>query len=477
VSQPASGANGVNPIHAPLPRVRELVPRALRWAAAAAVLGCLLYALLLVVSWQFSERAASEPFPVAALAGRAAVGFVVLLAVFFAARLVWLSRILADHAFAVLGFLATCFGLVMLAVFFASLFTDTVHWYQMTQEFIAANNEKQRQFLATYDPHKEVEAGLAYYRDLREQELKKAATKEEREKIEARYAKLIAFKRGNLETTAQEKIESARQGIREDASFWSVLTNFLTGYPSSEDEPQNAGIYPALVGSLLLALITMLFAVPVGVGAALYLEEYRSKSWFGNLIQVNINNLAGVPSVVYGILGAFVFVSMFRQLEQVNPAIAARNLLGGGLTLGLLTLPIVIVAAQEAIRAVPKSIREGAYALGATQWQVIRRNVLPMASPGILTGTILAVSRAIGEAAPLVMFGALLDVTQAPGLFNRFTAMPLQIFAWAERPPIHGAEAWQYNAAVTSLLLMILLLGLNAVAIVLRNRAQRHMRY
>ncbi|MCI0379460.1 MAG: phosphate ABC transporter permease PstA, partial [Gemmataceae bacterium] len=285
----------------------------------------------------------------------------------------------------------------------------------------------------------------------------------------------------DLEIDVAEKKVVADMPLRE-TSGWSVFTHFLSHGPSSQ--PQDAGIYPALLGSLWVGLITLLFAVPVGVGAALYLEEYKHSGWLGKLIQVNINNLAGVPSVVYGILGAFVFVELiFKQLENAYPdsGIAARNVLGGGLTLGLLTLPVVIVAAQEAIRAVPSSIRHGAYALGATHWQVIWHNVLPMARPGILTGTILSLSRAIGEAAPLILFGALLFVNQDPSLFTRFTILPMQIFGWADRPAVtvdgETIEIWKYNAAMAIVVLMVMLLAMNAVAIVLRNRAQRRMRY
>jgi phosphate transport system permease protein len=167
---------------------------------------------------------------------------------------------------------------------------------------------------------------------------------------------------------------------------------------------------------------------------------------------------------------------IFKPLEAAGAAVAARNVLGGGLTLGLLTLPVVIVAAQEAIRAVPVTVRHGAYALGATRWQVIWHHVLPLARPGILTGTILALARAVGEAAPLVLFGALLFVNEDPGLFSRFTILPMQIFGWADLPAViegdERVEIWRYNAAMASLLLLTVLLALNAVAIVLRSRTQ-----
>ena len=215
----------------------------------------------------------------------------------------------------------------------------------------------------------------------------------------------------------------------------------LASGPSSE--PEEAGILPALLGSIYLGVITVLIAVPLGVGTALYLEEY-SGNWLAKVIQINISNLAGVPSVVFGILGAFIFVELiFKPME--SPVIAARNVLGGGMTLALLTLPVVIVAAQEAIRAVPVSIRHGAYAApGATKWQTTWRLVLPCSLPGILTGAILAMARAMGEAAPLVLFGALLFVNQEPTLFSRFTVLPMQVFGWADRPR-HPAVASQWR--------------------------------
>jgi phosphate transport system permease protein len=275
----------------------------------------------------------------------------------------------------------------------------------------------------------------------------------------------------NLGVTLEEFQDNV-QGIRPDTSRLAVAAHFFTHGPSSE--PQDAGIKTALLGSLLVVAITIVTALPLGVGAAIYLEEYRSRGWLAWLIQLNINNLAGVPSVVYGILGGFVFVVLiFQPIARSNPEFAARNALGGGLTLALLTLPVVIVSAQEAIRAVPVSIRHGALALGATRWQVVWHHVLPYAFPGILTGTILAICRAIGEAAPLLLFGALLYVDQPPGLFDRFTVLPMQIFGWADRPQ----PVWRYNMAFASVVLVGMLLILNAVAIFLRQRAQRRMKW
>ncbi|HEY8484144.1 MAG TPA: phosphate ABC transporter permease PstA [Longimicrobiales bacterium] len=232
--------------------------------------------------------------------------------------------------------------------------------------------------------------------------------------------------------------------------------DFLNGFPSRR--ASRAGIKPALVGSAWMLLLTTLFAFPLGVGAALWLEEYAPRTRLTRLIQLNIANLAGVPAVVYGILGLAVFVRTFAL---------GRSIVAGALTLALLVLPVIVISAQEAIRAVPNSIRLGAYALGATRWQTIWHHVLPLALPGILTGTILALSRAIGEAAPLIMIGALAFVPFVPeGPLDSFTVIPIQIFNWISRPQ----ASFHQLAAAASLVLLVLLLGLNAVAILLRNR-------
>lgn len=240
-------------------------------------------------------------------------------------------------------------------------------------------------------------------------------------------------------------------------------------------DPETAGVRTALLGSLALIGITILFAFPIGVGAAIYLEEYADKRFkLNRVIQTNIDNLAGVPSIVYGILGLAIFV---RTLEPFTSGALfgvvdgnGRTILSGGLTLALLVLPIVIINAQEAIRAVPSSLRQASYGLGATQWQTIWNHVLPYALPGILTGTILAISRAIGETAPLIVVGASTFITSDPdGLFSKFTALPIQIYNWTTRPQ---AE-FRNIAAAAILVLMITLLSLNAVAVVLRNRFSR----
>jgi phosphate transport system permease protein len=237
--------------------------------------------------------------------------------------------------------------------------------------------------------------------------------------------------------------------------------DFITSFPSSL--PSRAGIQSPLVGTIYLMILTALITIPIGVGAALYLEEYANKKrWYNRAIEVNIQNLAAVPSIVYGILGLAFLVR--------GPISLGRALLAGALTLSLLVLPIVIIAAREAIRSVPPSIREGALALGATRWQMIRRQVLPAAIPGIATGSILALSRAIGETAPLILIGAIVFVPFNPnGLTDQFTALPIQIFNWTTRPQ----EEFKLLAAAAILVLLALLLTMNAFAIWLRNKYQR----
>lgn len=237
--------------------------------------------------------------------------------------------------------------------------------------------------------------------------------------------------------------------------------DFITSYPSRI--PTQAGIWPAVVGSVLLVGLTAAFALPVGIATAIYLEEYGRRGWFSNLIEINIANLAGVPSIIYGLLGLEVFVRFLGL---------GRSLLAGALTLGLLVLPIVIMASREALRTVPLSIREAGLALGATRWRTVRGVVLPMALPGILTGSILTVSRAIGEAAPLVMLGAATAMNFVPdGLLAPFTALPIQIFNWTSRPQ----AGFAVDAAAGIIVLMITLLAMNAFAIALRHRVQRRI--
>ena len=234
--------------------------------------------------------------------------------------------------------------------------------------------------------------------------------------------------------------------------------HFISGFPSRH--PDEAGLLSALAGTIWLMGLTAAFTVPVGVGAAIYLEEYAPRNWVSNLIEINLSNLAGVPSIVYGMLGLAVFVQ-FLSL--------GRTLMAGAMTLALLVLPIVILASREAIRAVPDSHRQAAYALGADKWQVIRGVVLPSAVPGILTGTILAMSRAIGEAAPVLAISALVYLTFVPtSPLDRFTVLPIQIFNWVSRPQ----EDFQGLAAAGIIVLLAILLTMNALAILVRDRYQ-----
>ncbi|NPV77204.1 MAG: phosphate ABC transporter permease PstA [Anaerolineae bacterium] len=239
--------------------------------------------------------------------------------------------------------------------------------------------------------------------------------------------------------------------------------------------PELAGVRTALKGSLLLIFTTIISALPVGIGAAIYLEEYAHKDhWYNRAIQTNIENLAGVPSIVYGILGLAIFVRTLGAFTSGAafgiPAETGRTILSAGLTMGLLILPIIIINAQEAIRAVPISLRQAAFGLGATRWQVIWSHVLPQAMPGILTGTILAISRAIGETAPLILVGASTFITSDPtGLFSSFTALPIQIFNWTTRPQ----DTFRNIAGAAIIVLMVALLSLNAFAIIIRNRYKK----
>ena len=243
---------------------------------------------------------------------------------------------------------------------------------------------------------------------------------------------------------------------------WPKLSlDLITSMPSSL--PAKAGAQSAIVGTLWVISLTALICVPIGVGAAIYLEEYADKTrWWNKLIEVNIQNLAAVPSIVYGILGLAFLVR--------GPLGLGRVVLAGSLTLALLVLPTVIIAAREALRAVPSSIREGSLALGATEWQTVRRQTLPAAIPGIATGVILALSRAIGETAPLIMIGAVTFVSFNPsGPNDTFTVLPIQIFNWTSRPQ----EEFHILAAAAIVVLLALLLTMNSVAIWLRNRYER----
>ena len=233
----------------------------------------------------------------------------------------------------------------------------------------------------------------------------------------------------------------------------------IFNFPSRH--PEQAGLKAAIFGTLWLMGLTAAFTVPVGVGAAIYLEEYATENWLTRLIEVNIANLAGVPSIVYGLLG----LALFVQLLSLG-----RSVLAGALTMSLLVLPIVILASREAIKAVPETYRQAAFALGATKWEVVRSVVLPSAYPGVLTGIILAMSRAIGETAPVIAISALVYLTFVPqNPLDRFTVLPIQIFNWIARPQ----EDFRGLAAGGIIVLLIVLLSMNALAVFLRNRYQK----
>ena len=245
--------------------------------------------------------------------------------------------------------------------------------------------------------------------------------------------------------------------------FSRLSFSFLTNLPSRHAE--QSGIRTALAGMASLIFLTIMIALPIGIMAGVYLEEYNRRNWFTKFIEINIANLAGVPSVIYGILGLTLFV---RQANMGN------SLLAGSLTLALLIMPIIIVATREAVKAVPGSLREASYGMGATKWQTTSRIVLPSAMGGILTGIILAVSRALGETAPLLVIGALVYVPFIPeGPHDQFTTLPIQIFNWVSRPQAEFIN----NAAAGILVLLVITLLLNGIAIVIRNRWNKKIRY
>jgi phosphate transport system permease protein len=273
--------------------------------------------------------------------------------------------------------------------------------------------------------------------------------------------------------SSEIKAEVADQYPKAKLEFRSWLTPvFLTTPMSSKAE--FAGVRTAILGSLWMVGIAILFALPIGTGAAIYLQEYASKNLLNRVIQTNINNLAGVPSIVYGMLGLAIFV---RALEPFTSGSMfgvtdanGRTILSAGLTMGTLVLPLIIINAQEAIKAVPDSLRQAAYGVGATRWQTVWHHVLPNALPGILTGSILAVSRAIGETAPLIVVGASTFISVDPdGPFSKFTALPIQIYQWTTR----AQSEFHAIAASAIIVLLVLLLTLNATAVLLRNRVQR----
>ena len=251
---------------------------------------------------------------------------------------------------------------------------------------------------------------------------------------------------------------------------------FLTSFPSRF--PEEAGILSALVGSFLILLVTAAAAIPLGIAAGIYLEEYAGKNWLTDIIEINIANLAGVPSIVYGLLALGLFVQILKLGESI---------LTGGLTLGLLILPMVIMATRESIRSIPNSIREASYALGATKWQTVKHHIVPYSTGGILTGVIIGLSRAIGETAPIITVGALTFIAFLPSsplssdfpyfsfkwLLDPFTVLPIQMFNWVSRPQ----HAFQLNAAAAGIILMLMTLLMNGLAIYIRYKYRKKIKW
>jgi phosphate transport system permease protein len=260
------------------------------------------------------------------------------------------------------------------------------------------------------------------------------------------------------------------------SGYERINPEFFISFPSRRAE--NAGILSAWVGSLLIMLVTACLAVPLGVLSGIYLEEYAKKNFLTDIIEINISNLAGVPSIVYGLLALGVFVHKLGF---------GQSILSAGCTLALLILPIIIVATREAIRSIPQHIREGAYGLGATKWQVTKHHIIPYSMPGVLTGIILGMSRAIGETAPLITIGALTFIAFLPPtpisstypyfnfewLYSGFTVMPIQMFNWTSRPE----EAFQHNAAAAGFILILMTLSMNAIAIWIRYRLRKNIKW
>lgn len=238
---------------------------------------------------------------------------------------------------------------------------------------------------------------------------------------------------------------------------------FLTSLPSRK--PDNAGILIPLIGTIFIMILTALIAVPLGISSGIYLEEYGKKNRFANFIEINLTNLAGVPSIIYGLLALEIFVRILGL---------GKSLLAGSLTLSLLILPIIVVTTREALKAIPQTLREASYALGATKWQTIWHQVLPAASGGIVTGVILAISRAIGETAPLIVIGAMLYITTIPtSPMDDFSVLPIQIFNWLSRPQ----KGFIINATAAIIILLIITFALNGFAVYLRNRWQKNTKW
>jgi phosphate transport system permease protein len=273
----------------------------------------------------------------------------------------------------------------------------------------------------------------------------------------------------------EEEIKREFPGQQYEFRWWLTGT-FITGAQSTR--PEFAGIRTALLGSIIMVSLTLIFAVPIGVGAGIYLEEFAGKSKFNQIIQTNIYNLSGVPSILYGMLGLAIFVRALGSLTSgaafgiPDPPPNGRTIIAASMTMALLILPLIIINTQEAIRAVPQSLRDGSLALGATKWQTVWNHVLPVAAPGIFTGIILGTARAIGETAPLIVVGAAFFITSDPtGPFSSFTALPIQIYNWTALPD----QTFRNIAAAAIIVLLVVVILFNLTAIILRNRLRKSL--
>jgi len=362
---------------------------------------------------------------------------------------------------------ATWVGVVMLVVLLTDVVLDSTGWIYSRVDrdprMIMHKLQTDPQFVAQVEDKKpSILTGMERKANAKQRRLAKNG-------IELTEAELDSFRLDYLHNQVSKDSEAFAE-LETDPTLqerWAIggtiIQDIIAAFPSRF--PSKAGLKSALAGSLWLILFTALFAIPIGVSAAVYLEEYAPKNRLSRFIEVNIANLAGVPSIVYGILGLVVFV---RGIQL------GRSVLAGALTMCLLILPVIIIAAREAIKAVPDSIRQGAFALGATRWQTVRHHVLPVALPGILTGVILAMSRALGETAPMIMIGALSYVAFVPaGPMDDFTVLPIQIYNWVAMPQ----QEFHLLAACGIFVLLIFLLLMNSVAIFMRQRAQRNVKW
>jgi phosphate transport system permease protein len=389
----------------------------------------------------------------------------------------------------VIFLLATLVGIVALAALLLTIINDSFGLVAMRFELNPASLGKDGRPLELLEPGELSEILTTHLSRglLRRLESEKPLAERSREELHdlviERVAKPQVIESWSLAESLlrREEIRQWRDQNHPEASLrlrsW-VSLRFLRAPQASV--PEKAGVRTAVLGSLWMILIVVVVAFPLGVGAAIYLEEYARENAFTRILQVNIYNLAGVPSIIYGILGLAVFVRLLERLSSgalfgvADPATAnGRTILSAGLTLALLVLPIIIINSQEAIRAVPRSLRYSSYALGGTKWQTIWHHVLPGSFDRILTGTILAVSRAIGETAPLVVVGASTFITADPkSIFSKFTTLPIQIYQWTARPQAEFRNV----AAAAIVALLVLLLAMNTAAILLRDRISRKRR-